>query len=54
MLLGDHLRFRLYFSLNAPLGKSHLIRGDPVSLTKHHGLLLERSRTWEANDVKCK
>lgn len=45
MPLGEYLCFRLDFSLNAPLGKSHLIRGNPVSLTKYHGLLLDRSRT---------
>ena len=45
MPLDEYLCFRLNFSLNAPLDKSHLIHGNPVSLTKHHGLLLERSRT---------
>ena len=37
------MRFRLDFSLNAPSGKNHLIRGTPVCLTKHHDLLPERT-----------
>lgn len=45
MFLDECLRFRLDFSLNAPLDKSHMISGNPVSLTEYHGLLLERSRT---------
>ena len=45
MPLGEYLRFRLDFSPNAPLGKSHLFRSNPVSLTKYHCLLPERSRT---------
>ena len=48
MFLDECLLFRLDFSLNAPLDKSHMISGNPVSLTEYHGLLLERSRTQEA------
>ena len=45
MFLDEHLRFRLDFSLNAPLDKSHLISGNPESLPEYHDLLLERRRT---------